>query len=41
MGDRGNINVVDNGKSVYLYTYWKGTDIPTVVKRPYQRHILR
>ena len=32
MGDRGNAKVVNDGKSVYLYTHWTGSDLPQIVK---------
>ena len=32
MGDRGNIKVVDGKSTVYLYTHWNGSDLPSIVR---------
>lgn len=32
MGDRGNIIVKDGYSTVYLYTHWTGSDLPTMLK---------
>lgn len=33
MGDRGNIVIQDSsGRRVYLYTHWRGSDIPELAK---------
>ena len=31
MGDRANIAVIDSGERVYLYTHWKGADLPSIL----------
>lgn len=37
MGDRGNIKVTNAGRSVYLYTHWSGSDLPTTVQAALRR----
>lgn len=37
MGDRRNVEVIDNGKSVFLYTHWQGTDLPKIVQNALRR----
>ena len=32
MGDRANVQVKTNGKSVFLYTHWKGEELPKIVQ---------
>ena len=40
MGDRGNVKIVyEDGKSVYLYTHWYGTDLPSIVAKALDRHV--
>jgi hypothetical protein len=33
MGDRGTIEVKDNGGRVYLYTHWTGSDLEDTLRR--------
>ena len=33
MGDRGNIKITDGQSTVFLYTHWKGSALPNIVKR--------
>lgn len=37
MGDRRNVEVIDNGKSVFLYTHWQGTELPKIVQNALRR----
>lgn len=32
MGDRATIEIQDNGRSVYLYTHWRGSEIKTILR---------
>jgi len=32
MGDRANVQVIDNDSNVFLYTHWNGTELPEIVK---------
>ena len=33
MGDRANVVIDDNGSQVYLYTHWRGTELPEIVRK--------
>lgn len=37
MGDRGNIIVKDGDSTVYLYTHWRGSEIPSFVRKSLAR----
>lgn len=37
MGDRGNIIVKNKGEEVYLYTHWRGHDLPETLQRALKR----
>lgn len=32
MGDRANVKVVGHGSVVYLYTHWRGSELPQVLE---------
>lgn len=37
MGDRGNIIVLDDGKPIYLYAHWSGSDLPDMLQKALTR----
>lgn len=37
MGDRGNIIVKDGDSEVFLYTHWKGSDLPDILRSALER----
>jgi hypothetical protein len=37
MGDRGNIIVKDGDSTVYLYTHWTGSDLPSSIRASLRR----
>lgn len=38
MGDRAQVEVIDNRRSVFLYTHWRGSELPRLVQKVMQRH---
>lgn len=37
MGDRANVKVVDFDSTVFLYTHWSGSELPTVLQAALKR----
>ncbi len=37
MGDRGNIKCNDRDRTIYLYTHWTGSALPTTLKSALER----
>jgi len=37
MGDRANVVVQSRGKRVYLYTHWRGYDLPSILQDALKR----
>jgi hypothetical protein len=39
MGDRGNVVLEQEGKEIFLYSHWGGTEIPGIVQRVIAKRI--
>lgn len=37
MGDRGNIAIEEDGKRIYFYSHWSGSELPEIVRRAIAR----
>jgi hypothetical protein len=37
MGDRANVKIVEGKSKVFLYTHWRGTNLPLILQEALQR----